>query len=88
MEGFNESDIIYADDEVPFGPLGVFPENYTELQAKVLSIYEREESEDEESSSAFSECKKHTVRGVAAGRSWNRERIFFITSSPPVSALV
>lgn len=35
VEGFNESDIIYADDEVPFGPLGVFPETYTELQAKV-----------------------------------------------------
>ncbi len=34
-EGFDESNIIYADNEVPFGPLGVFPENYSDLQAKV-----------------------------------------------------
>lgn len=27
--------ILYADDEVPFGPLGIFPENYSDLQAKV-----------------------------------------------------
>lgn len=36
--GFAESDIIYADDEVPFGPLGIFPESYTELQAKVCDL--------------------------------------------------
>lgn len=37
VERFAESDIIYADDEVPFGPLGVFPENYSEVQAKVCT---------------------------------------------------
>eukprot|EP00903_Cladosiphon_okamuranus_P015600 g14405.t1 len=42
VEGFDESDIIYTDDEVPFGPLGVFPENYTELQAKVVKEAEKE----------------------------------------------
>lgn len=41
VEAFDESDIIYADDEVPFGPLGIFPENYTELQAKVCVWSER-----------------------------------------------
>lgn len=30
-----DSDVLYADDEVPFGPLGIFPEKYTDLQAKV-----------------------------------------------------
>lgn len=28
--------VLYSDDEVPFGPLGTFPENYSDLQAKVL----------------------------------------------------
>ncbi|CAN0076799.1 unnamed protein product, partial [Ectocarpus fasciculatus] len=30
-----DSDVLYLDEEVPFGPLGVFPENYSDLQAKV-----------------------------------------------------
>lgn len=34
-EAFDKSNIIYADDQVPYGPLGIFPEKYTELQAKV-----------------------------------------------------
>ncbi|CAM9873693.1 unnamed protein product, partial [Ectocarpus sp. 8 AP-2014] len=37
-----DSDILYLDEEVPFGPLGIFPENYTDLQAKVVKEAERE----------------------------------------------
>lgn len=37
-DGDDDSDIVLSDEDIPFGPLGVFPENYSELQAQVGSL--------------------------------------------------
>lgn len=34
-DGDDESEIVLSDEDIPFGPLGIFPELYSELQAQV-----------------------------------------------------
>lgn len=35
-DGDDESEIVLSDEDIPFGPLGIFPELYSDLQAQVV----------------------------------------------------
>ena len=45
-DGDDESEIVLSDEDIPFGPLGIFPELYSELQAQVGGLGGRGSAQD------------------------------------------